>query len=338
MISFVIPVCNEAASIETLVKEIRSLCDWGGYRYEVIFIDDGSIDATWDVIKLLAHQSENCRGIRLRRNYGKGAALSAGFKEVKGDIIFTMDGDLQDNPEDIPAFINALNSGHDIVVGWRKNRKDTFLKRIQSKLFNVAARLTGLYLHDHNCGFKCFRREVLENLHLYGDRHRYVPVLAHIEGFDVGEIEVNHRPRSFGYSKYGWGRSYRGFFDLLTILFLKGFRYRPMHFMGVLGITSIFFGLTGLGYLAIVWLTGSHIGHRPLLVYSAAALVFGSQVLATGILAELLTAYLARYENLYSIRSHVGLSPESQKKAPLERDIISRKPEITSWGEECTIE
>lgn len=306
MVSFVIPARNESGSLGKLVTEIQNVCEWNDYAFEIILIDDGSIDGTWNEISRLTSLHSNLHGIRFRRNFGKGPALAAGFKATKGDIVFTMDADLQDNPEDIPHFINALDQGLDVVVGWRKTRRDTWHKRLLSKIFNAAVGWTGLRLHDHNCGFKCFRSESLRGMYLYGDMHRYMPILAHINGFRIGEVQVHHRNREFGRSNYGMGRTYRGFFDLITILFLKSFRHRPLHLLGSLGVSSLLLGLAGLSYLGVLWLLGEKIGGRPLIIYSAAIAMFGSQVLATGVLAELLTAYMARYEVLYSVKDTVG--------------------------------
>ncbi len=305
MLSFILPARNECESLARLVREIADVCRWHGYSYETIIIDDGSTDATWRETCKLAGEDCQVQGIRLRRNYGKGPALTAGFKAAKGDIVFTMDADLQDNPEDVPAFVDAVAGGLDVVVGWRKSRHDKPLKRLLSRIFNAAVSLTGLKLRDHNCGFKCFRAAALEGMDLYGDMHRYMPIIAHINGFQVGEVEVHHRHRLHGKSNYGFGRMHRGFFDLLTILFLKGFRHRPLHFLGSLGVVSLLAGGAGLAYLAVLWFVEGHIGNRPLLIYSAAFTVFGSQVLATGVLAELMTAYMARFESTYAIKDQV---------------------------------
>lgn len=321
-LSFVIPARNEAASLAILVREIQDVCRWHDFGHEVILVDDGSTDGTWAEISRLASVHSEIRGIRLRRNYGKGPAMDAGFRQARGEIIFTLDADLQDNPEDVPRFVELLNQGMDVVVGWRKTRQDTWFKRAQSKLFNSAVSITGLRLHDHNCGMKAFRADALEDIRLYGDMHRYLPILFHINGWKVGEVEVRHRSRIHGRSNYGLGRTYRGFFDLVTILVLKSFRYRPMHLLGPFGATFLLAGAVGLGYLALLWLLGKGIGGRPLLIYSFASLVFGGQVIATGILAELLTAYMARYENLYAVRETSNALAENEIVRPLLRTPI----------------
>ncbi len=316
MLSFIIPARNESASLGRLVTEIEEVCGWNNFEHEVIIVDDGSTDATWQTIVQIAAKRPNVHGIRLRRHFGKGPALNAGFEAAKGDIIFTMDADLQDNPEDIPAFIAAIAGGLDGVVGWRKLRHDRFTKKLLSRIFNSVVSKQGLKLQDHNCGFKCFRREAIEDMNLYGEMHRYMPILAHIKGFRIGEVAVHHRGRVFGKSNYGLNRTYRGFFDLLTILFLKGFRHRPMHLLGSVGMLSLFFGMIGMAYLAGVWLVHGAIGFRPLLIYSLAALLFGCQVLATGVLAELLTAYMAKFESTYSVKNKTSaLALESRPHA-----------------------
>ncbi len=329
MLSFVIPARNEAESLVRLIHEIKKVCEWHEYEYEVVIVDDGSTDATWAEIVRLGAAHVNLSGIRFRRNYGKGPALVAGFKTARGDVVFTMDADLQDNPEDVPEFVAALEQGLDIVVGWRRTRQDRPVKRMLSRIFNATVSLVGLKLHDHNCGFKCFRREALENMHLYGDMHRYMPILGHINGFRVGEVQVHHRSRVFGQSNYGVGRIYRGFFDLLTIFFLKQFRHRPMHFLGALGLGALLLGFGGLAYLAVAWLSGQSIASRPLLVYSAALTAFGTQVLATGILAELLTAYMARFEHTYAIKDQIQTAAVPSKRPPARPGERRRRSEAS---------
>lgn len=327
MLTFLVPARNESGSLTQLVTEIANVCRWHDFAYEVILIDDGSTDSTWKVIRDLTETRENLRGIRLRRNYGKGPALTAGFKAAKGDIVFTMDADLQDNPEDIPVFVDAIKNGLDVVVGWRKSRHDKRGKRILSRIFNATVSLTGVKLRDHNCGFKCFRAEALEDIILYGDMHRYLPIIAHGNGFQVGEVEVHHRSRIHGASNYGLSRTYRGFFDLLTILFLRGFRHRPLHFLGSIGLLALLVGLGGMAYLAVLWVVQGKIGNRPLLIYSAASTVFGCQVLATGFLAELLTAYMARFESTYAIKDRVASATTKIPEAGVDRSTLGEPVE-----------
>ncbi len=321
LISFVLPVYDEVLSIEELIGEINHQCSLLDLSHEIIVIDDGSRDLTWTKVQALTRVDNRIKGLRLRRNFGKSAALSAGVKFASGGIIFTIDTDLQDNPADIQKFLQKVDEGYDLVTGWRKDRHDSFFKKLQSRIFNsIISRLTGLRLHDHNCGFKCFRREVFGRVKLYGDMHRFVASLAHMHGFRVGEVQVNHRPRIHGHSKYGNGlaRAPRGFFDLLTVMFLMGFRYRPMHLLGSIGLLSFIAGTAGLALLAYLWLMGHHIGHRPLMIYSLGAMLFGFQALATGMLAELFTSFTVRYEDTYSIRESASaevLVPEVKDRS-----------------------
>ena len=270
---------------------------------EFLFVDDGSRDGSWAVLSNLAASDPRVRAIRFRRNFGKAAALTAGFAAARGERIFTLDADLQDDPAEIPRFLDKLDQGYDVISGWKKTRRDPWHKVIPSRIFNgMVSRLTGCRLHDHNCGFKLYRRQVVREVGIYGELHRFVPVLAHARGFRVGEIEVHHRPRKHGSSKYGFSRFLKGFLDLLTVRFLTRFRERPLHILGALGIVMLTVGLVGLTYLAILWVIGDRpIGHRPLLSYSVAFLVVGVQFLSLGILAELVTAYNIRTEDTYSI-------------------------------------
>ncbi len=231
-------------------------------------MDDGSRDGSWSVLSNLAASDPRVRAIRFRRNFGKAAALTAGFAAARGERIFTLDADLQDDPAEIPRFLERLDEGYDVVSGWKKTRHDPWHKVIPSRIFNgMVSRLTGCRLHDHNCGFKLYRREVVREVGIYGELHRFVPVLAHARGFRVGEIEVHHRPRKHGSSKYGFSRFLKGFLDLLTVRFLTRFRQRPLHILGALGVVMLTVGLVGLTYLAVLWVIGDRpIGNRPLLL------------------------------------------------------------------------
>jgi glycosyltransferase involved in cell wall biosynthesis len=322
MLSFVIPARNEAESLEALHSEIAAVCAREGYVYEVVIVDDGSTDATWARIEAVAAAHPQVRGVRLARNFGKGPALSAGFAAAAGEIVVMMDADLQDDPAALPLLIEGLDDGLDVVVGWRAVRRDSLGKRLQSHVFNRALGLSGLVLHDHNCGFKVARAEVLGHVRLYGDMHRYMPILAHMRGFRVGERRVPHRPRVHGVSNYGLSRTYRGLFDLVTILFLKSFRFRPMHLLGPIGLVAMLGGFAGLAYLAALWLIQGRIGQRPLLVYSGAALAFGTQVLATALLAELMTTNLVRSDELYLVRQCTQRGPRAD--APMKRAGATR--------------
>lgn len=317
MISVVVPLYNESESLQTLHEELDRVSRGPGrdpQAFEFIFVDDGSKDASWEVVRSLAARDPRVRAIRFRRNFGKAAALAAGFGTARGAIIFTMDADLQDDPAEIPRFLQKLDEGLDVVSGWKRKRHDPWHKVGPSRIFNrMVSNLTGCRLHDHNCGFKVYRREVLDEVQIYGELHRFVPVLAHARGFRVGEIEVHHRARQHGVSKYGISRFIKGLLDLLTVRFLTGFRHRPLHVLGSIGLVLFGLGLLGMAYLAVVWLTGESIGHRPLLIYSAAMLGVGTQILATGVLAELVTAYNIRDRDRFSVSER--LEP-SESPAP----------------------
>jgi glycosyltransferase involved in cell wall biosynthesis len=310
VISLVIPVYNEKDSLAALHGEIAETARRHGLDLEVLFVDDGSSDGSWKVIAELAAADPRVRGVRFRRNFGKAAALSAGFRAARGEVILTLDADLQDDPAEIPRFLAALAEGKDVISGWKRKRHDPWHKVWPSRVFNrMVSRLTGVRLHDHNCGMKCYRSEVFREVRLYGELHRFIPVLAAARGFRVGEIEINHRPRRFGRSKYGVRRFIKGFLDLMTVKFLTGFGQRPQHLLGSVGLLSFFAGLVGMGYLAIDWMlanwfqVGTHVPlhQRPLLIYSVAALLLGAQMMSIGFLAELITAYLSRDEDSYSI-------------------------------------
>jgi glycosyltransferase involved in cell wall biosynthesis len=309
MISLVIPVFNEQDSLPQLLREIQETVQQQNLDAEIIFVDDGSSDDSWKTIEGLAAHEPRARGIRFRRNFGKAAALSAGFHACIGDMILTLDSDLQDDPKEIPNFIRAIETGKDVVSGWKRVRYDPWHKRIPSRIFNwMVSRLTGVELHDHNSGMKCYRAEVFREVRLYGELHRFIPVLASSRGFRIGEIEVAHRPRKYGQSKYGVRRFVKGFLDLLTVKFLTSFSHRPQHILGSIGLTAFTFGALGMAWLAITWIVRLFepdwflpLHERPLLLYSLAALLLGTQMLTMGFLAELLTAHNARVTDEYSI-------------------------------------
>jgi dolichol-phosphate mannosyltransferase len=309
MISIVIPICNEEESLAILQTEIAAVARRANLQLEVYYIDDGSTDKSWLVICDLARREHSVHGIRLRRNFGKAAALSAGFQASHGEILLTMDGDLQDDPNEIPNFLASLEKGFDVVSGWKRVRHDPWHKVWPSRLFNFTVSLiTGVPLHDHNCGMKCYRAPVMSEVKLYGELHRFIPVLAAARGFKVGEIEIRHRPRRYGRSKYGVRRFFKGFLDLLTVKFLTGFGQRPQHLLGGIGLLSFLLGSLGLLYLAATWLINWFspgaflpVHERPLLTYSAAALLLGAQMMSIGFLAELIIAYQSRDADSYSI-------------------------------------
>jgi glycosyltransferase involved in cell wall biosynthesis len=291
---------------------------------EMIFVDDGSSDGSWKVIRTLSDRDPSVSGIRLRRNFGKAAALTAGIRAAKGDMILTIDADLQDDPAEIPGLVAKLREGFDVVNGWKLRRLDPWHKVYPSRVFNATvSALTGLKLHDHNCGLKLFRSEVAGEIRLYGELHRFIPVLADARGFRVTEVPVNHRPRRFGHSKYGVRRFARGFLDLLTVKFLTGFGERPQHILGGFGLVFFGLGFLGLLYLGVVW-CGTHIfgadfgpiGTRPLLAYSIAAALLGAQALSLGLLAELLVAYTGKEAETFSVAERAGRAAPPQPLPP----------------------
>jgi len=316
MLSIIVPVLNESESLLELHRQIDVACATHNIEFELVFIDDGSTDTSWKIISELSTNDERVSGVRFRRNFAKAAALTAGIRAAKGDLIMMMDADLQDDPNEIPAFIAKLHEGYDVVNGWKERRLDPWHKVYPSKVFNgMVGWLTGLKLHDHNCGLKLFRREVAEEIRLYGELHRFIPVLAHARGFKVAEVPVHHRPREFGHSKYGMRRFMRGFLDLLTVKFITGFGQRPQHMLGAIGLGAFALGSLGMCYLTLLWilmhlppmlgaeawLTAEPIGSRPLLVYSVAAMLLGAQAISLGLIAELIVANTGKETDTYSI-------------------------------------
>ncbi len=292
MISVVVPVHNEERSVALLLDELASALDGIGRPWEAIFVDDGSTDGTFSALTRLHDAADNVRIVRLRRNFGKAAALQAGFEEATGDVIVTIDGDLQDDPAEIPRLLAKLDEGFDLVSGWKTKRRDPLSRRVPSRIFNsVSGRMSGLRLHDLNCGLKAYRAEVLDGLRIYGELHRFIPVLAHYRGFRVAEVPVNHRPREHGRSRYGMERYVRGFLDLLTVTFMGRYRHRPLHLFGSLGLVLSLLGGLVLAYLTVLKLTGEAIGHRPLLTLGVLLVVVGIQLLSLGLLSELITSH-----------------------------------------------
>lgn len=290
MFSIVIPVYNEEDSLVELVDRIHAATKALEKPFEIVFVNDGSTDKSQHVIETLSAQYSYIRFITFRKNFGKSAALNAGFKHVKYDIIFTMDADLQDDPVEIPRFLAEIENGYDLVTGWKENRLDPKEKTIPSKLFNaMTSKMSGLKLNDYNCGFKCYKKEVLEEIDLYGELHRFVPFLAHKKGFKVKEIPVLHHERKHGVSKFGLERYARGFFDLLTVVFITNYINRPMHLFG--GIGSLFFiaGLAIFSYLFFGrWIFGESIGSSPLFSITIFLLGAGVQIFIVGMLSELI--------------------------------------------------
>ena len=291
MVSVVIPVHDEERSVALLYDELRSAMEPLGVEWEVLFVDDGSTDGTFAALTRLHSASDNIRVVRLRRHFGKAAALGAGFDQARGDTVVTMDGDLQDDPAEIPRLLAKLDEGFDLVSGWKTQRRDPLTRRVPSKIFNwVTGRVSGLRLHDLNCGLKAYRAEVVQGLRLYGELHRFIPVLAYYRGYRVAELPVNHRPREHGRSRYGVERYIRGFLDLLTVSFIGRYRYRPLHLFGGLGLALGAIGFGVLVYLTIDKLMGHAIGQRPLLILGVLLVVVGLQFFSLGLISELITS------------------------------------------------
>jgi glycosyltransferase involved in cell wall biosynthesis len=311
-ISVVLPCYNEGQSLEELHRRLAAVLGEIADRHEIIFVDDGSTDGTIDLLRQIRSLDPSLRYIRFRRNFGKSAALAAGFNAARYDVIVTLDADLQDLPEQMPLLIKKLEEGYDLVSGWRHLRYDSLSKRLGSKLYNkVTSLLTGVRLHDINCGFKCYRREVLDEVLIYGERHRYIPVLASYRGFRLGEVKLQHAPRAHGRSRYGIERVFGGMFSLLTVILLTRYTNKPLHFFGLLGL-----GLAAIGsaidlYLIILriffqeWLT-----NRPMLIIGTLLLTVGVQLVLFGLLAEMI-AFSYRREHDYSV---VETSDEREEK------------------------
>lgn len=317
----VIPVYNEDESLAALHAELDVVARENGYEIEIVFVDDGSTDGSWREIERLAGEDARVSGIRFRRNFGKAAALDAGFGAARGEIVFTLDADLQDDPHEIPRFLEKLNGTNDtgeldVVSGWKQVRHDPWHKVGPSRVFNwLVGFLTGVRLHDHNCGFKCYRRAIFDEVHLYGELHRFVPVLAAARGWRVGEIVVNHRARQFGHSKYGVARIVKGFLDLLTVCFITGYGRRPLHLLGTVGLIGFTLGGLGVTVLSLWWILSRldgpdtndlHLHERAIFYYSMGALMLGGQFLSVGFLAELITAFHGRESVSYSIRQRTS--------------------------------
>lgn len=305
MLSIVVPTFNEQDSIAELHADIKKACQARGYSWELIFIDDGSTDDSPQRLSELAKKDEQVRIVTFRRNFGKAAALDAGFQRARGKIIVTADADLQDDPAEIPKFLDLINSGFDVVSGWKQVRHDPLGKTLPSKLFNsVVSRVSGVKLNDFNCGFKAYRAEALKGLRLYGELHRFIPVLVHWRGYRVGEMVVNHRPRKFGHSKYGIERLLKGLFDLMTVMMTTRFSARPLHIFGGAGFIFGAIGTLCLLYLAALWVMGlGPIGNRPLLTFGWLFVVVGVQLISMGLLAELIQRQRVSDPLGYAIRS-----------------------------------
>ncbi|NUM79780.1 glycosyltransferase [bacterium] len=290
-ISVVIPLLNEEESLTELTAMIVDAIGTMNRSYEILFIDDGSSDRSFEIIRRLQSQNPNVRALKFRKNFGKSAALAEGFRRTRGRYVITMDADLQDDPREIPNLIKKLEEGYDLVSGWKKKRFDPIGKTIPSKFFNfVTGRMTGINLHDFNCGLKGYRSEVVKDVSLYGELHRYIPALAKWEGYSrITEIVVQHHPRKYGYSKFGMARFFRGFLDLVTVLFLSRYVKRPLHFFGFIGVFIFLIGLGINTYLSIDWFLGVPLANRPMLFLGILLMLIGFQILMTGLIGEMIT-------------------------------------------------
>jgi len=327
-LSIIVPVLDEEGSIPELVERIRSVCDGAGFSFEVVFIDDGSTDETWDVIEEMHQRDARVAGIRFRRNYGKSAALAVGFERARGRYVITMDGDLQDDPSEIPGLIALLETGYDLVSGWKKKRHDPLSKTVPSRFFNfVTRRIAGIPLHDFNCGLKAYRTEVVKSVKVHGELHRYIPLLAKWEGFDrITEKEVQHHPRRHGQTKFGLERFLRGFLDLLTVTFMTRFASRPMHFFGTFG-TLAFLG----GFLISLWISidklffGQPIGDRPLLLLGVALILVGVQMFTTGLIGQMIVE--PRMQRTDTIQIVASLEPAATRTPAASADKREDRPD-----------
>ena len=312
MVSVVVPVHDEERSVALLYDELTSALEPLGVPWETIFVDDGSTDGTFAALTRLHNATQNVRVVRLRRNFGKAAALVAGFDQAHGDVVVTIDGDLQDDPAEIPRLLAKLEEGFDLVSGWKTRRQDPLSRRLLSKLFNrVTSAFSGVRLHDMNCGLKAYRADVVHGLRLYGELHRFIPVLAHYRGFRIAELPVNHRPREHGRSRYGVERYLRGFLDLLTVSFIGRYRHRPLHLFGGLGLILGLIGSAVLVYLTVVKVLGHAIGQRPLLLLGVLLVVIGLQFFSLGLISEMITSH------------HEERVPERERADRLVDEILS---------------
>ena len=307
-ISVVVPVHNEERSVALLYDELAAALDPLGRSWETVFVDDVSTDGSFAALTRLHAQAPNVRVVRLRRNFGKAAALAAGFGQARGEVVVTIDGDLQDDPAEIPKLLAKLDEGFDLVSGWKTRRRDPWSRRVLSRIFNrMTSWLTGVHLHDVNCGLKAYRAEVVHGLRIYGELHRFIPVLAHHRGFRIAEQPVNHRPREHGRSRYGLERYLRGFLDLLSVSFMGRYRHRPLHLFGGLGFLLGGIGFAILVYLTAVKIAGHAIGGRPLLTLGVLLVVVGLQFFSLGLISELITA---QHEQRTADREHAELHVE----------------------------
>lgn len=311
-ISVIVPLLNEEESLNELFEWIRKVMKENGFSFEVLFIDDGSKDRSWEVIEKLSKENSSVKGIRFTRNYGKSAALNVGFENASGDVVITMDADLQDSPDEIPDLYNMImKDGYDMVSGWKKKRHDPIGKRYPSKLFNLTTRIiSGIKLHDFNCGLKAYRNALVKSIEVYGEMHRYIPVIANKSGFtNIGEKVVQHQKRKFGKTKFGSGRIVKGYLDLLSITFMTRFSKRPMHLFGTLGSILFLIGFGIAAYLtyAKIFLLEYNMTERPLFYLGILAMIIGTQVFVAGFLAEMI-ARSGNDRNKYNIDKKLNLN------------------------------
>jgi len=307
LVSVIIPLLNEEESLRELHEQLKNVLSRIGGNYELIFVDDGSTDNSFKVLRELRQRNNRVKAVRFRRNYGKSAALAVGFQKAQGDFVVTMDADLQDDPAEIPNIIRELKGGLDVVSGWKKKRKDPLGKTIPSKFFNfVTAKVTGINIHDFNCGLRGYKNDVVKSVNVYGELHRYIPALAHWLGFKVGETVVNHRPRKFGKTKFGMARYSRGFLDLLTVVFTTRYVSRPLHLFGGWGIVSSIAGLFISLWLAYEkYFNGQPLSNRPLFIVALIMIIVGVQFVSMGLLGELITRN-QQMEREYSIKEEIN--------------------------------
>lgn len=315
-LTVLVPVMNEEGNLQDLYNALIPEIEATGLPFEILVVDDGSTDRTWEIITELNETDPRVVGLRHRRNFGKAQGLSHGFAAARGDVVITMDGDLQDDPKEINRFLAKLDEGYDLVSGWKQRRQDPLGKTFPSKVFNWTVRkATGVQLHDFNCGFKAYRHDVTENIRLYGELHRFTPVLANAEGFRIAELPVEHHPRTWGSSKYGWGRLTKGFLDLLTVVFITQYRQRPMHLFGLPGIVFMFLGgLMGFWLAIEKFVNHEAIGGRPLLMLAVLMMVIGTQFFGLGLLGEYLSFgnNAPQPDKLLPLRETVGLGNRPQ--------------------------
>lgn len=306
-ISVIIPLLNEAESIDELNKKIIGVLSSINFDYEIIYIDDGSTDNSYEILKKIKQANEKIIVIHFKRNFGKSIALNVGFQEAVGDLVITMDADLQDDPSEIPNFIEKINKGYDLISGWKQNRKDRLIKLISSKIFNITVSLlSGLKLNDVNCGFKIYKKEVIKNIDVYGELHRFLPVLAYEKGFKIGELKIKHNHRKFGkskYGKFGLRRLKNYLVDPINILFITKYSKKPAHFFGSIGFLFLFLGLIVCLYLTTLWFLGERpIGNRPLLFFGILLIMIGIQLISMGFLGEIITKKNASKEKIHYIK------------------------------------